>query len=102
MYETTLTPAALDRAADGDALRVPAWPEIVARLAAVRDLRAALGKVRSEAGGSFARFVAAADNEEVNDTPQSVNPNGLAHGKAGRGMVIRAADDAGNADRETR
>mgnify|MGYP000471761212 CR=1 FL=1 len=105
MFETTLTPAAIDPAADGDALRFPAWPEIVARLAAARDLRIALGKARNEASGSFARFAqsqAAAGNEEVNDTTQSVNPNGLAHGKTVRGMVVSAADDAVDTDRETR
>lgn len=101
MFETTLAPAAFDEAAAGDVLRTPAWSELVARLSATRDLRMALGQARHAGCGSFARF-AMHEGKDLNGVADSINPNGLASSKTVAGMVAEAADDAVNADRETR
>ena len=100
--ESPPSPAA--READsvaGGALRVPGWPDIVARLAAAHDLRAALAKGSARDRGSFAGFAAEREQKEVNESAARVNPTGLAHGKTGRGIADPAVPDAVDADRET-
>lgn len=99
MFETTLAPAAYKCAADGDSLRVPAWDELVVRLAATRDLRTALYTANSSYSGSFARFAAAQDRD-VNGKAVGVNPTGLARGKSDQALIKAAADEAADADRE--
>lgn len=82
-------------------LRVPAWSDLAARLAAARDLRGTLQPERGCDGGSFGRFVSV-EREPLNANGPSVNPTGLADGKgAGRNVAASSAGSA-PADREMR
>lgn len=95
MFQTTLTPAAPARLGEAAPPGVPAWPDLVARLAAARDLRQALRGTRSR-GGSFTRL--ARSMESVNAIGLPVNPNDLASGKAAGAHRPHAIE----VDRETR
>lgn len=80
MMERPLFPADGESAAPDGALHAPAWPELTARLAAARDLRASLARNGLRTGGGFARFCAS-EADPVNKQPGSVNLTGSVHGK---------------------
>ena len=76
----------LDRSAAGiDDLRPVRWPDLVAKLDAVRELRAELGTGETAGEASFdpdsARHIA-----ELAEVKRDINLDGLAHGKAVDGM----------------
>ena len=60
MFEGQIVPAAVEDAPDstpeGGALRAPAWPELVARIAAAHDLRHAMARAGAHPAGNFACF----------------------------------------------
>lgn len=80
MMERPLFPADSESATADGALHVPAWPELTARLAAARDLRAALADNGLRASGGFARFCAS-DTQPVNKQRDCVNPTGSVDSK---------------------
>lgn len=80
MMERPLFPADSESAAADGVLHVPVWPELTARLAAARDLRAALADNDPRARGGFARFCAS-DIQPVNKQQACVNPTGSVDGK---------------------
>jgi hypothetical protein len=84
-----------------DAAHAPAWPDLVAKLAAARDLRGVLARVASDEGSSFAPQAARA--LALRDLGKgSVNPDALADGKTTEDNNEAAAHPAGHGDRETR
>lgn len=105
MFEGQIVPAAVedaaDSAAEGGTLRVPAWPELVARLAAAHDLRRAMARAGAHPSGNFACFGEWGEGAFDQGQP-IVNPDGLVHGKGPGGMVLAAANGAATASRETR
>jgi hypothetical protein len=101
MFEGQIVPAAADSAREGGALRVPAWPELVARLAAAHDLRRAMARAGSYPAGNFACFGECGEGVSGEGEPL-VNPDGLMHGKGPGGMAFAAANGAVMASRETR
>lgn len=81
--------------------RVPAWTDLVAKLAAARDLRGVLARAGGDEGSSFApRAARALALRELGKG--SVNPDALADGKATEDNNEAAAHPAGHGDRETR
>ena len=106
MLESPLLPSGAADTAGGDLLRIPAWAELSARLAAARDLRGVLATAPVRAAGSFTRFVAL-DPAPVNEARGSVNLTGLADVKCDQGKVPASQGDGEvaavtRADRETR
>lgn len=99
MFEANLSSTALEEPADGDALRIPGWEEIVAQLAAARDLRIALRHPGMSGRGSFSQL-SAMGVAGVNGETCSVNPTGLARGKTQQAKNVDAANHATVADRE--
>jgi hypothetical protein len=99
MYEGAIRIPAAEAGVDGG-LRGFAWAELVARLAAARDLRGELGPGRPPGASSFApeaaRLVRQADGED------DVNLEALAHGKARGRKSVAPASTAAGCDRETR
>lgn len=72
------------------------WPDLVARLAAARDLRAELAEAEDVALASFdphgAAHLAAHGEKPPVEGKRSVNPDGLVNGK-GHGGIIHSAID---------
>lgn len=100
MFEARCISAGPGGGIDGAALRVPAWEELVARLAAVRDLRRSLADANRARGGSFTRF-AQPHPEAVNAASGEINQPGLADGRGNAGIVRAATKDAASAERDT-
>jgi hypothetical protein len=86
--------------AGSGALRAPAWPELVARLAAARDLR---GTFARPGGAPFASFapIAASELASRDADKGSVNRDALVDGKGDGDTTKAAAQLAGHGDRET-
>ena len=109
MFEGQIVPAAIDAAADsppgsraeGGALWVPAWAELVARLAAAHDLRRAMARAGAVPAGNFSCFGECGEGA-LDQGERLVNPDGLVHGKGPGGMAFVAAKCAVTASRETR
>ncbi|WP_374407095.1 hypothetical protein [Pelagerythrobacter sp.] len=104
MFEGQIVPASTgslgDSTGEDAALRVPAWPDLVARLAAGHELRRALSHAAKHPAGNFDRF--GTSGEGYPERSQLlVNPDDLSHGKGLRGMVFPAASDVAMASRET-
>ena len=101
MFEGHFIPATADSATEGAALRAPAWPELVARLAAAQDLRRAMARPGVHPAGNFDRF---GERHAISPAQRErrVNPDGLVHGKGNGGMIPAAANGAVAGDRETR
>jgi hypothetical protein len=99
MYETQLEIPALAEAATGDALAVIAWPNLVASLAARRDLRRVLLAREPGCGASF-NPMAAAMLAELAGGKRDVNRDALADGKYPSAKVAGAAGTAASGDRE--
>ena len=99
MFEKHIDFHADGAARDAEQRRAFAWGELSARLAAVRDARAVLGRATAPSGGSFRRAGALALDRTGQDEG-AVNPNGLGGGKANGAEVAAVATDAQNVDRE--
>lgn len=96
MYEAGTISTPIGDGTNEAALRIPAWEELVARLAAARDLRATLAVANRARGGSFAHLA-----DPVNAGKEAINQPGLADGKAGAAMVRTATYEAADYDRGT-
>jgi hypothetical protein len=99
MFEARHISAAPGGSRDGAAVRVPQWEELVARLAAARDLRRSLGDATRARGGGFARF-AQPHRQAVNTCEGEINQPGLADGRGGAGIVGAATAEAASAHRD--
>ncbi len=100
MFEEKITPAGIERPTDGELLRAPEWADLVARLAASRELRQAMVARRMEASGNFDSF-ATHHGGMVKKEEDVVNPDNSIDGKGPRDMVPIAANGAVTCDRET-
>lgn len=87
MFEGKIVPAVVDSMADGGALRVPGWTEIVARLAAAHDLRRSLALAGDHPAGNFDRFGEWGEGA-LDQGERLVNPDALGHGKARCGKCL--------------
>ena len=84
------------------------WAELVARLAATRDVRSVLagantGRVNAGQGGSFLAAETLLDQKTASsksNNESAVNRVGLTDGKASAPMCAEAAADAAEVDRE--
>ncbi|WP_284123813.1 hypothetical protein [Parerythrobacter aestuarii] len=100
MYENTLEiPGRTDGQETGE-LRAIAWPELVARLAAQRDLRSVLLSRDSDGRASF-NPCAAAMLTGRGDSKPNINRDALSHGKYPWANQVDAASGAAEGDRET-
>ena len=99
MYETQLEIPARAEAAAGDALAAIAWPDLVAKLAARRDLRRVLLAGEPGTGASF-NPVAAAMLAGLAGGKRDVNPEALVDGKYPSANGAGAAGTAASGDRE--
>ena len=97
MFEGTITAASADPGAES-ALRPLDWPEIVARLAAARDLRAVFARP-VVSGGSFVTR-AAAGIARAAPHERSINFDALAAGKWPASTTAATAPAAGFGDRD--
>jgi hypothetical protein len=87
MFERTIIPAVVDRAADSGALRAPRWEEVVTRLAAADDVRHAITGVGRHPAGNFERFGERGEGAG-RENQRLVNPNDLTHGKDQGGKTL--------------
>lgn len=101
MFEGSILRDHLAETGDGLALRELAWADLVARLAATREIRGALAQANFSDGGSFDRFARVRQGAAF-EGKRHVNRNALADGKtdAANGTE-QAADDAASSDRES-
>ena len=101
MFEGSILRDHVAETGDGLALRELAWADLVARLAATRELRGALARAQFPDGGGFDRFAQVRQSAAF-EGKRRVNRNALADGKIdpanGEGQ---AADRAANCDRES-
>ncbi|RXZ64773.1 hypothetical protein [Pelagerythrobacter rhizovicinus] len=87
MFESTIVPAVVgNRPTEREALRAPRWDEVVARLAAVDDLRHAM-TTPSAHGGNFERFGKRGEALPAREQ-RLVNHNDLGHGKGPGGKTL--------------
>ena len=101
MYENRLEmPGRADALADGE-LRAIAWPELVARLAAQRDLREVLLSRDNDGRASFNPAAAAMLAGRDGGKPP-VNRDALSHGKYPWATKPDTATGAAEGDREIR
>lgn len=98
MYEGPIKAADFAGSEESPILRQLRWTDLVARIAATRDLRPAAPEIADEPHASFAAFHRAAGEEGQHP----VNRDALTHGKLSRIMPPDAANNAGNGDREIR
>lgn len=105
MFESKLTPAAAAQAAETGAMRAFEWHELVARLAAARDLRGVFAGSRVDSRASFAagaaRALAPGGSDDWGDKGY-VNPDALGAGKSPCANTVAAGRGAGQCDREMR
>jgi hypothetical protein len=119
MYQTPTPDFAHGDTSESSLLRPLIWPELVARLAAMRDLRRSLATGDGHSRGAFSGFAdireelsgfscsddsKAQQNElidgTVNKTGGSVNPENLADGKGRVSNNARLIDRVNPGDRE--
>jgi hypothetical protein len=99
MYEGPIKAAEPAGSEESPILRQLRWTDLVARIAATREIRPPLGEFcQQESNGSFAAFHRGAPGEGQHP----VNRDALTHGKLSRIVPREAANNAGNGDRETR
>lgn len=96
MYEGPIKAAAFAASEESPILRQLRWTDLVARLAATRDLRAATAPLGEEAQASFTAF----HREAGEEGQHAVNRDALTHGKLSRIFPPETANNAGNGDRE--
>ncbi|MGV2497791.1 hypothetical protein [Pelagerythrobacter aerophilus] len=87
MFEGTIIPAVVDRPAEGSALRVPCWEEIVMRLAAADEVRHAMTAAGDHPAGNFERF-GERTGGAGRQKQRLVNLNNLTHGKDPGGKIL--------------
>lgn len=100
MFEKDILRGHLAETGDGLPLRQIAWSDLVARLAAVRDLRDEMERIESASGGDFGQFsqLRCQANDEGK---RPVNHNALSDGKSdGATGDEKAVIDAARGDRE--
>jgi hypothetical protein len=95
MFEGHINGAILRDARETPVLRQFRWTDLVAKLAATRDLRDELAK----GNGGFSAF-ADARRESAGESKPVVNHDDLSHGKAAGLSLGDAAHDAVQGDRE--
>jgi hypothetical protein len=98
MYEGPIKAADFAGSEESPILRQLRWTDLVARIAATRDLRRAHAEPVDEPHASFAAFHRGAGEEGQH----TVNRDALAHGKLSRIIPPDAANNAGDGDREIR
>ncbi len=98
MYEGPIRAADYAASEESPILRQLRWTDLVARIAATRDLRAAPAEACEEPCASFTAF----QREAGKDGQHTVNRDALTHGKLSRIFPPDAANNAGDGDRETR
>lgn len=96
MYEGPIKAADYANAGESPVLRQLRWTELVARIAATRDVRQALTDEGKPGQASFAAFHCSPTQE----SKQTGNHDVLSHGKIARLSRGQAADDAVPGDRE--
>lgn len=99
MFEGTLPSVSPHGSAKAGAMRAVAWPELVAKFAAARDLRTLWAGGTRQSLASFATGAAGALGH-FGDVKPPVNPDALVDGKGLWARTIAAADDARDGDRE--
>lgn len=97
MYEGPIRAADHAGSEESPILRQLRWTDLVARIAATRDLRAATIPVVDEGQASFAAF----HRDATDSAQQAVNRDALSHGKLARLSPPDTAKNAGSGDRET-
>lgn len=97
MYEGSIRAAEHAGGEESPILRQLRWTDLVARLAATREVRPLSVDPGAEPHASFAAF----QRDGLIDGQERVNRDALTHGKLSRVITPDAADDAGNGDRET-
>ncbi len=97
MYEGPIKAIDFAGCEEAPILRQLRWTDLVARIAATREVRPAPDGGASERPASFASF----HLDSGHDGQQSVNPDALMHGKSNRLSKPDAANTAGDGDRET-
>ena len=99
MYEGKIVPAVVDSTADGGSLRGPEWAELVSRLAVADEMRRLAAPIHGRHTGNFERFGALGESAPAAREP-IVNPDDLARGKGGGGIVPCDENAARAGDRE--
>lgn len=97
MYEGPIRAADFAGSEESPILRQLRWTDLVARIAATRDLRRGAQPGCEERPASFTAFHRASEPE----SQQGINRDALTHGKLSRIISPHAANNAGNGDRET-
>ncbi len=97
MFEGKILHDQFSETGDGLALRELAWADLVARLAAARDLRGELDGVAGEAGGGFEHYAKLACTAQGKGK-RAVNRNALGHGKDDGAKEQETATNAANRD----
>lgn len=104
MIEGKLSSVVAEQAVGAGTLHAFAWDELVAKLAAARDLRELFAGSRGGSLASFApqaaRALALCESAEGEADQGCINPDALGHGKGVRANTIAAAGEAGDCDRE--
>lgn len=100
MYENSREILTGREAAAPDELRAVVWPELVARLAAQRDLRRVL-LAREDSGRASFNAPAAALLAGGNQSKQEINRDALSDGNQPGAKPVGAACGAAEGDRET-
>ena len=104
MFEGPIKAADLARSEETPILRQLRWTDLVARIAATRDLRTAPNLAADSAEdvpGSFAAFhLGGADTNRLETGQRAVNRDALSHGKLARINPSDAANNAESGDRE--
>ncbi len=98
MYEGPIQAVDFAGSEESPILRQLRWTDLVARIAATRQVRPAPVECSDEAQASFAAFHRAPGAEGQHP----VNRDALTHGKLSRIMPPDAANNAGKGDREIR
>ena len=97
MYEGPIHAADYAGSEESPILRQLRWTDLVARIAATRDLRSPPHPSTGELHASFAGF----HRDAEGDGKSRVNRDALTHGKLRRVFPSDAANNAGDGDRET-
>ncbi|MBL8656352.1 MAG: hypothetical protein JNJ92_03215 [Altererythrobacter sp.] len=97
MFEGPLPAARPAGSDESPILRQLRWTDLVARIAATRDMRSAGPMAIDEPNASFAAFHR--DDEQQGEG--AVNRDALSHGKLARLVGREAANSSGDGDRET-
>lgn len=98
MYEGPIKAAAFAASEESPILRQLRWTDLVARIAATRDARAATAAPGEEPDASFSAF----HREAGEEGKHLVNRDALTHGKLSRIFPPETANNADKGDREIR